>query len=310
MIISNIVISSPKVVNKSDKITNHPVLNPNYILYKKDSNEEKNNILINKYPENKYNFYGNKENKRLQENKKLKEKIKEKAKNTELLLNDNKISYENEKIMKKIDEFDARLFKNINHKPNFDKIHRKKEIKISFVDKEEKDDNINKYCSNDLNYVFNNLKLKDGNKDFQSRVVEKPEAQNKNLNQLKISTEFPENNKNKIQSNKNKNIKQNRIDPEMMDNLFPYSKEILSNKNGSEAKKFYKNGFCINNNKGSHINNNNEESSEKLKFSKEKFDEKNAAYSKIKIQDKDSIKDFNNSLESNKKLVNFDIKKK
>ena len=33
------MISSPKVINKSNKISKHPVLNPNYIIVKKDNNE-------------------------------------------------------------------------------------------------------------------------------------------------------------------------------------------------------------------------------------------------------------------------------
>ena len=59
----------------------------------------------------------------------------------------------------------------------------------------------------------------------------------------------------------NKNITNNKIDPSMIQNLFPYSKDILSNKNSNcEANIYFKNNYLLSN----ILSNREEESSENL----------------------------------------------
>jgi len=266
---NNILISSPKVANKSDKVSNHPVLNPNYILGKKESIQEKQSNL-NKNSDYKIcNFNANKENRKNQDNKRLKEKIKDKAKNTDLLLNDNRISYKNEKIMKKIDEFDSRLFKNMYRKNSNYKQHNK-EIKISYMEKIEQDHNI--YLSNDIKGAYKELKIIDKSNE------EKKKLNNIELNLIdKISPEQDQMRNNKIQSNKN--IANNKIDQVLIENLFPYSKDIYANKNCGEAKNIFKNNYLISN----VISNREGEASEKLSSIKEFSDNKSIFTKEKKI---------------------------
>lgn len=265
MVINNIVISSPKAINKNEKMAKHPVLNPCYIIGKKDKYEENkdikysclnNNVIISNYKENKKNI----------DNKMLKEKIKEKAKIAEKLLNDNKISYENEKIMKKLDEFDTRLYKNnyLNGKEREREKEKRKEIKVSFIEKVHLNQN-NNYNSNDIKYIninnyneiFSEIKNKEKEKEnekIDNKVIKKQrnnsnsnlvnfkinssnamDANNKKKNNfdIRISSEMPDNPKNIIKSNKNK-----LINPELVDNLFPYSKDLFSNKNSNDPKQY------------------------------------------------------------------------
>jgi hypothetical protein len=278
LLINNILISSPKVANKIDKVSNHPVLNPNYILGKKETIQDKQNNF-NKNSDYKIcNINANKENKKNQDNKRLKEKIKDKAKNTDLLLNDNRISYKNEKIMKKIDEFDSRLFKNMCRKNSNYKQHNK-EIKISYMEKFEQDHNI--YLSNDIKGANKELKVIDKSKE------EKKKHNNIELNIIdKISPEPNQMRNNNIQSNKN--ITNNKIDPVLIENLFPYSKDIYSNKNCGEAKNIFKNNYLISN----VISNREGEASEKLSSIKEFSDNKSIFTKEKKIE---MISSFNTS---------------
>lgn len=256
LIINNIVISSPKNVKKTDKITNHPILNPNYILGKKENTNDKQGHFV-KINDNKDLFSANKDNKKNQENKKLKEKIKEKAKNTQILLNNNKIIYENEKIMRKIDEFDARLYKNFYEKNSHNR-NDNNEIKIRFVEKKEQDRDA--YVSN-VDSASNHLILHE--RENNKRKIRKNhnieldiDVNKSNNNQVTPKTNII--NKGKIFSNKN--ISKNKIDPVLVDNLFPYSKDVMSNKNGNQDKNIFKNNYLFSN----LLSNREEESSDKL----------------------------------------------
>jgi len=287
------------MANKSDKIANHPVLNPNFIIGKKENNQHSN---FNKNPDFKINFMGKKDIRKSQENNKnLKEKIKEKAKNTELiLLNNNKISYENEKIMKKIDEFDSRLFKNVYQK-NIDSRQHNKDIKISYIEKIEQENNI--YPLNEINSAFNLMKAKDKSKDKNS----KQNLVDKKRDNIKITPDLKVIKNDKAQSNKN--ITNNKIDPSMIQNLFPYSKDILSNKNSScEANIYFKNNYLLSN----ILSNREEESSENLnlinevnhKYKIANFQNENKL---IKVEKKASLELTPSKLEelSEKVIINF-----
>jgi hypothetical protein len=286
------------------------MLNPNYILGKKEGEDKMNNKCKNQ--ENKSNILINKNVKNIQENKKIKENIKEKAKNTDIILKDNKISYDNEKIMKKIDEFDERLYKNVlfnnyncNNKRNINSnLKKNKEIKISYIEKIEQDKN-NCLEENDLNFKINYENI------LKNNLVVINSDKNKDIDHLRKSSEIvsgkANNEKNEFLTNYNKHSNSNKIDDQLLDNLFPYSKDILSNKN--EKNNYFKNNFHINN-----LLSNRLESPSRLVLNiyqnKKNQDTTNnqGTYEKIKIIEKENNLHIKNILDNSLEVrYNYDI---
>lgn len=257
---------------KSEKVSKHPVLNPNYIIGKKVNNKDKLEDNI-KYSSNLNNI----ENQKIQNNIKIKEQIKDKAKHNEILLNDNKFCLESEKMLKKLDEFDEKLKYNNN----------KVKVKVSFIEKVEQNNDISPNYEKVSNKINENIKEKIKNRKF--------------YDELRISSEMFDNKKligNKNQSDKviNHISKENLYNKKNIFDKQPYINNFFNDnnkKNNSEIKENEINCNFIRKTNDSFVDDINKVTIDEKKINLSKYSEN------IKSRQNESVENKKNKIHKN-----------